>query len=682
MEDKASQAATPDSVDRGVARAGAESGDKPISAGPENTGANGEVKEHEDAYPAMTMEDVLEAERSEGLPHQNIHRGMLVKGAVVLIGSEGVMVDIGAKLEGLIPFSQLSHRPLTPEEAQTFLKVGDEVLVYVVRADISNGVIILSKKRADQERSWHLIQEVFEKEHDIEVEIIEKVRGGLVADMGVRAFLPASQVDVRRVNDLSPYVGRKLKCRIIELNRRRNRVIISRRAVLEKEIAALKSETMKALEPGAVMEGEVVEITDFGAFVALGGIDGLVHRSELTWGRFNHPREAVQVGLKVRVKVLDMDLERERINLSIKSLIPDPWLTMMDRYQIGQRVSGKVTNLTNFGAFVEVEPGLEGLIHVSEMSWTKRIKHPTEILKDGDEVEAVILRVDPGDRRLSLGLRQTQPDPWSTLPDRFPPGTRITGKVTGITEFGVFMEITDGIEGLIHISELAHERVEDPHTIVKKGDEVEAVVINIDPIEQRASLSRKRLQPITADTFSGADYSYTPSADREHGGGRPAGGSGRAGRSEAGKPGKRKKGGRRGVDYDYDYTPMDSGGAASSAKLGDVYADLFAQFGLDEGKEERATAPAAPALSTPGASGVEQPPAEGERVESPATPQRDDAPKEAVAAADESHAELQDEPRDKPRAELEDEPQPEPEPVAEGEPEEEQKPAKEREADA
>lgn len=610
MEDKASQAATPGSVDGGVARTDAEPADKPTTVGQGTVGAGGAGEERAETYPAMTMQDVLEAERSEGLPHQNIHRGMVVKGTVVLIGSEGVMVDIGAKLEGLIPFSQLSHRSQTPEEAQTLVKIGDEVLVYVVRADIPNGVIILSKKRADQERSWHHIQEAFDKERDIEVEIIEKVRGGLVADMGVRAFLPASQVDVRRVNDLSPYVGRKLKCKVIELNRRRNRVIVSRRAVLEKEIAVLKSETMQTLTPGVVLEGEVVEITDFGAFVALGGIDGLVHRSELTWGRFNHPREAVHVGQRVKVKVLDMDLERERINLSIKALIPDPWLTVSNRYQIGQRVAGKVTNLTNFGVFVEVEPGLEGLIHVSEISWTKRIKHPSEVLKDGEAVEAVVLRLDPGERRLSLGLRQTQPDPWSTLPDRYPPGTRVTGKVTGITEFGVFMEIADGIEGLIHISELAHERVEDPQTVVKKGEEIEAVVINIDPIEQRASLSRKRLLPATADRYSGSDYGYPQSADRDFGAGRPDAGPGsRPGRGEAGRPGKRKKGRRRGEDLDFEYTPMEAGGAAPSAKLGDVYADLFAQFGLEEGREGRAAGTPPKPPSNSGNSVAEEPPA-------------------------------------------------------------------------
>jgi small subunit ribosomal protein S1 len=241
-----------------------------------------------------------------------------------------------------------------------------------------------------------------------------------------------------------------------------------------------------------------VEITDFGVFVNLGGIDGLVHRSELTHGRFNHPRDVVKVGDKVKVEVLDMDLERERINLSMKSLLPNPWENVLTNYVIGQRVSGKVTNLTPFGAFVEIEPGLEGLIHVSEMSWTKRVRHPKEIVTEGDEVETMILKIDTQQQRISLGLRQTQPDPWSSLPDRYPPGTEVTGPITGITDFGVFMEIEEGIEGLVHISELAHEHIEDVNEHFKRGDEVTAVILNIDPVEQRASLSRKRLLPFTA----------------------------------------------------------------------------------------------------------------------------------------------------------------------------------------
>jgi len=513
----------------------------------------------------MTMEDVMAAS-DEQLARKPVHRGMITTGEVIMLAQDGIIVDVGAKIEGLLPYNQLFEFDANAEEAAKYFKPGDEIQVYVVRSDIPNNTIILSKKRADQERAWNLLQEIHEAEKPVEVEIVEKVKGGLVANLGIRAFLPASQVDVRRVNDLSPFVGQRIRVKIIELNRRRNRVIISRRAILEEEIKEQKAETLKKLEPGLRLDGEVVEITDFGAFVNLGGIDGLVHRSELTHGRFNHPRDVVKVGEKVKVEVLDMDLERERINLSMKSLVSNPWDDVLSRYQIGEKVAGKVTNLTQFGAFVEIEPGLEGLIHVSEMSWTKRIRHPKEVLTEGDEVEAMVLKIDTNQQRISLGLRQTQPDPWSSLPDRYPPGTEITGPITGITDFGVFMEIEEGIEGLVHISELAHEHIENITDHFGRGDEITAVILNIDPVEQRASLSRKRLLPYTATSLDAMPT------------GAPAARGGQR---------KGRRGGRRSAEIDYDYSYADTGGGQSrtTTKLGDVYADLFAQFGLGEGQE-------------------------------------------------------------------------------------------------
>ncbi|MEZ4607684.1 MAG: 30S ribosomal protein S1 [Deinococcales bacterium] len=429
--------------------------------------------------------------------------------------------------------------------------------------------------------------------------MVDRVRGGLVANLGVRAFLPASQVDVRRVGNLEPYVGQRLKVRIIELNRKRNRIIISRRSILEEELAGKKAETLKNLAPGAVVEGDVVEITDFGAFINLGGVDGLVHRSEIGYQRFNHPREVLKLGQMVKAEVLDMDLSKERINLSMKKLITDPWESVASNYQIGQKIEGKVTNLTPFGAFVELEPGLEGLIHVSEMSWTKRVRHPKEVLKEGDHVEAMILKIDTPEKRVSLGLRQTMPDPWSSLPDRYPPGTEINSKVTGITEFGVFMEIEEGIEGLIHISELAHERIDNISEHFKKGDEISAVILNIDPVEQRASLSRKRLLPYTPP-----EIEDRPQRDR----GDDRRGSGAGGRS------KGRRGGRRGQSIDYDYGSSYSLGdnsGKSVTKLGDVYADLFAQFGLSDSK----AAPAEPKAKAQSESSVEA------KVEAPRSPE-------------------------------------------------------------
>ncbi len=554
-------------------------------AAPEGEAAEAPAPAAAESSDSMTMEEVLAAS-DEQLERKPVHRGLITSGEIIMLSQEGIVVDVGAKIEGTLPYNQLFEFEATAEDAAKYFKPGDKIQVYVVRSDIPNNIIVLSKKRADQERAWNLLQEITEKQKPVEVEIVEKVKGGLVANLGVRAFLPASQVDIRRVTDLTPYVGLRLKVKIIELNRKRNRVIISRRSILEEEIAEKKTETLKKLEPGLKTNGEVVEITDFGVFVNLGGIDGLVHRSELSHGRFNHPRDVVKPGQAVEVEVLDMDLERERINLSMKTLVSNPWEEVLGNYQIGNRVNGKVTNLTQFGAFVEIEPGLEGLIHVSEMSWTKRVRHPKEILTEGDDVEALILKIDTVQRRISLGLRQTQPDPWSSLPDRYPPGTELTGPITGITDFGVFMELEEGIEGLVHISELAHEHIDDINEHFNRGDEITAVILNIDPVEQRASLSRKRLLPFSAENY-GEDG--VPS-------GAPAARGGRKGRR-----------GRRGADIDYDYGYAAADAASkTTTKLGDVYADLFAQFGLTEGQADTPADPkAATDAAAPEAASVE-----------------------------------------------------------------------------
>ncbi|AGK03345.1 30S ribosomal protein S1 [Meiothermus ruber DSM 1279] len=538
---------------------------------------------------AFSMEQALQD--AEARLEKTVQRGQIVTGTVVLVTNDGVMVDIGARTEAVIPFNQLTEENLSEEELKNLLKPGDTVTAYVVRADLENGQVVLSKKRAEADQSWVKIQALYEQGEPVMVQVKEKVKGGLVATIeGLRAFLPASQVDLKRTPDLDEYVGQSFLVKIIELNRKKGRIILSRRTVLEAEQKAARSQVLASLKEGEVVEGQVVEVTDFGVFVALGGVDGLVHRSEITWGRFNHPRDVVQKGQTVKAKVLSVDTERERVNLSMKALTQDPWLTVSEKYPVGSRLTGKVVGLTQFGAFVEVEPGLEGLIHISELSWTKRPKHPGEILKEGQEVEAQVLRIDPEERRLSLGLKQTQPDPWKSLPDRYPPGTPVKGKVTGLTDFGVFVEIEPGIEGLIHVSELAYERVEKPSEIFKKGDEVEAAILQIDPVEQRISLSRKRLLPPPAHAVS------IPGGEE---------GEGRKGRRE-GKEGERPKrskgkGGARegrGRDHDYDYGM--GGGAASytnydpsvvatsntNVKLGDVFGDLLSQIALEEDKDK------------------------------------------------------------------------------------------------
>ncbi len=519
----------------------------------------------------MTMEQALqEAESRLGA---KVRRGQVIKGRVVFVGSEGVAVDVGAKVEGIIPFNQLTEEPLSEEELKNMLKPGDEVEVYVVRVDLPNNVIILSKKRAEADKAWRKIVELYEKGEPVEVTVREKVRGGLVAYLeGVRAFIPASQVDIKRVADLEEFVGKSIPVKITELNRKKGRIILSRRVLLEEDQKKKRAEVLERLQPGDEVEGKVVEVTEFGAFVNLGAIDGLIHRSELSWGRFEHPKEVVKVGDVVKAKVLSVDRDRERVNLSIKALTPDPWQTAAEKYEVGQRIKGKVVGLTPFGAFVEIEPGLEGLIHITEMSWTKRPRHPSDVLKEGEEVEAVVLRIDPEQRRLSLGLRQTLPDPWKELPEKYPPGTVVKGKITGVTDFGVFVEIEDGIEGLVHISELDYEHIDNPAEKFKKGEELEVVVLNIDATDQRVSLSRKRLLPPPVPTEDEEQEKKRRPRQKKVKGKRPPQ---RGPRRDRDLPGIATAQGA-------DLGSFVGGESNTSVKLGDLYGDLLADLGLEE----------------------------------------------------------------------------------------------------
>ncbi|WP_428843223.1 30S ribosomal protein S1 [Thermus aquaticus] len=518
----------------------------------------------------FSMEEALQ--ETEARLEKRVRPGQVLTGKVVFVGSEGVAVDIGAKTEGIIPFNQLTEKPLSDEELKGLLKPGDEVRVQVLKVDPETGQILLSRKKVEATEHWDRIQELYEKGEPVTVTVKEKVKGGVVAELdGVRAFIPASQLDLRRIPNLDAYVGQQLLVKIIEFHRKKGRVLLSRRAVLEEEQKKAKEAFFQSLEPCQVVEGTVVDVTDFGAFVNLGPVDGLVHRSEITWGRFNHPREVLHKGQKVRAQVVSVDPEKERVNLSIKALIPDPWSTVAEKYPVGTRVRGKVVGLTHFGAFVEVEPGLEGLIHISELSWTKRPKHPSEVVKEGDEVEAVVLRLDPAERRLSLGLKQTQPDPWQQLVEKYPPGTVVKGKITGVTDFGVFVELEPGMEGLVHVSELDHIRVENPAALFKKGDEMEVVVLNIDPVEQRISLSRKRLLP-------------PPPPKAEERPRRAKGKEARGKRKPKGRPEERR-------EYEYgavaEYTLYDATAvptASASVKLGDLYGDLLASLSLEEEK--------------------------------------------------------------------------------------------------
>ena len=429
--------------------------------------------------------------------------GDVVTGRVVRIGRDAVTVDIGYKSEGQIPVAEFSTR-----EGGITVQEGDQVDVYFESADTESGEIFLSRQKAEQFKVWREIEKAFEREGAVEGTIVGKVKGGLRVDIGVPAFLPGSHADIRPTRNLDRYLGQRGRFAILKFNRSRGNVVVSRRAVLERERTALKSETLKVLEEGVILEGTVKNITDYGAFVDLGGIDGLLHVTDMSWGRVAHPSEVLNVGDRVKVVVLKYDPERERVSLGMKQIMPDPWTTVAERFPVGMRAKGKVVSLTDYGAFVEIERGLEGLIHVSEMSWTKRVTHPSKVLETGQEVEVQILDVDTVNRRVSLGLKQTEPNPWEMVRINHPVGSRIKGKIKSITDFGLFVEVEENIDGLVHVSDLHWtKKVKHPSELYRKGDEVEAVVLGIDVDNERISLGIKQL---TEDPWAAIPRTYPP----------------------------------------------------------------------------------------------------------------------------------------------------------------------------
>jgi small subunit ribosomal protein S1 len=429
--------------------------------------------------------------------------GEVVTGRIVRIGRDTVTVDIGYKCEGEIPIYEFTTR-----EGELTAQEGDEVDVYFEGTDTESGSIHLSRQKALQFAVWRDIERAFEADGAVEGVIVGKVKGGLKVDIGVPAFLPGSHADIRPARNLDRYIGQRGRFAVLKFNRSRGNVVVSRRSVLERERTALKSETLKVLEEGVILEGTVKNITDYGAFVDLGGIDGLLHVTDMSWARVGHPSEVVNVGDKVKVVVLKYDPERERVSLGMKQIQPDPWHTVSERFPLGSRVRGKVVSLADYGAFVELEPGLEGLIHVSEMSWTKRVTHPSKVLEVGQEVEVQVLDVDPANRRVSLGLKQTEPNPWEMVRINHPVGSRIVGKVKSITDFGLFVELAEGIDGLVHVSDLHWtKKIKHPSELFKKGDEVEAVVLGIDVDNERISLGIKQL---TEDPWVAVPKRYPP----------------------------------------------------------------------------------------------------------------------------------------------------------------------------
>ena len=432
---------------------------------------------------------------------RTVKPGGVVKGRVVGVTSTHVLIDVGYKSEGQIPIHEFTDR-----EGNVTVKVGDDVDVYFDSSESEGGGIVLSRQRAENLKIWEDLEKAFNEGLGVEGQIVGKVKGGFKVDVGVPGFLPGSHVDIRPNRNLDRFVGTKDRFAILKFNRARGNVVVSRRALLEQERDSLKQEILKILEEGVILEGTVKNITGYGAFVDLGGIDGILHISDMSWGRINHPSEIVQVGEKVKVVVLKFDAEKERISLGMKQLNLDPWHTVAEKYPVGSRVQGKVISLMDYGAFVELESGIEGLIHISEMSWTRKVAHPSKILAVGQQVEVVVLNVDPGHRRISLGLKQIMANPWEAAKEQYPVGTVVSGPVRNITDFGIFVGIEEGIDGLVHISDLHWtKKIKHPSELYKKGDIVEAKVLGVNVENERFSLGIKQLAPdpwkVVADRY-------------------------------------------------------------------------------------------------------------------------------------------------------------------------------------
>jgi small subunit ribosomal protein S1 len=438
-----------------------------------------------------------------------VKEGEIVKGTVVQVTKDYAVIDIGYKSEGQIPILEFLS-----SKGEVTVKVGDPVDVLLESRENDTGMVVLSKEKADKMRIWDDISAACERDELVEGTIIGRVKGGLSVDIGVKAFLPGSQVDIRPVRNLDKFIGEKHKFKVIKFNKKRGNIVLSRRVLLEKEREEMKKETLKRLKEGTVLTGVVKNLTDYGAFIDLGGIDGLLHITDMSWGRINHPSEALNVGDEIRVVVLKFDPASERVSLGTKQIQEDPWHRADEKYPPGTRVKGKVVSLTDYGAFLEIEQGVEGLVHISEMSWTKRVKHPSKLLNVGDQAEAVVLDIDPKAKRIALGMKQIEPNPWTLLEDKYPIGSVIKGQVRNVTDFGIFVGVEEGIDGLVHVSDMSWiQRIKHPGEVYTKGDEVEAVVLNIDVENERFSLGIKQLLQDPWETLS----ERSPVGSRVHG---------------------------------------------------------------------------------------------------------------------------------------------------------------------
>jgi len=420
---------------------------------------------------------------------KNLEEGTITEGRVVAVTKDKVIVDIGYKSEGMIPNDQFST-----EELQN-IKVDDRFQVYIEECEDADGNLVLSKEKADKMKIWEELEKLFNDGKSIDGKIVARIKGGMMVDIGVKAFLPGSQIDLHPVRDLDGLVGRTFPLKIIKINHRRGNVVVSRRVLLEETRDSKRKTTLSTLKEGQLIQGVVKNITDYGAFIDLGGIDGLLHITDMSWGRVGHPSEMFNIGDKVEVSVLKYDRETGRISLGLKQKSADPWTGVASKYAIGTRVRGRVVSLTDYGAFIELEPGVEGLVHVSVMSWTHEVRHPSRVVSIGDQVEAAVLNVDPASRKISLGMKQTAPNPWDMVEGKYAIGTRIEGKVKSLTDFGAFVGLEEGIDGLIHISDMSWTKhIKHPSELFKKGQKVEAVVLRIDKEKERLSLGYKQLR--------------------------------------------------------------------------------------------------------------------------------------------------------------------------------------------
>jgi len=473
----------------------------PAAAAPQAHEQAHEAHAHE-AHGLESMDDfsaalaAFEREQAAEAAAVEAYGDKVVSATVLKATDKHLVVDVGLKSEGIVPIEQV----LDHAGAVRF-NPGDVIDVVIEREEPEGGYLV-SYEKAQRLRVWDVIEKAANDKTPITGTVVSRVKGGLTVDIGLKAFLPGSQLEIRPVRNLDGYLGTQIEVRVIKLNKKRGNVVVSRKEILEEEQTAKRSTTLEQLGEGAVLTGTVKNLTDYGAFVDLGGIDGLLHITDMSWGRLTHPRDLVNVGDEIQVKVLKFDKDKQRVSLGFKQLTPDPWLDASERYPVGAHVKGRVLSVTDYGAFVELEQGIEGLVHLSEMTWSKRLKHPSKLVKPGDEVETVVLSVNPADRRISLGMKQLLDNPWENLTERYPAGTVVEGRVRNLTDFGAFIEIEDGIDGLVHVSNLSWtKRVKHPSEIVKKGEKVKAVVLGVEPQNRRLSLGIKQLQPDVWESF-------------------------------------------------------------------------------------------------------------------------------------------------------------------------------------